>query len=193
LKARSAIELEPDKADARIRPLRPIKKAFPRQEAIREAKRTSETAVKKITRRYVLTSGQPRNKSITLRNARESPEIPPEKPSDSVNRKGGGAKPNAFKEKVITGLSWIQRKPLELILVRWEVLVQKARIMDGGFCGSTAGECRSGTGGGIGEPARFRDRGGSAAEFVSFHKQDDYLKVVRANPERSRFPVREEG
>ena len=29
--------------------------------------------------------------------------------------------------------------------------------------------------------------------LLLFIKQDDYLKVVRANPERSRFPVREEG
>ena len=41
----------------------------------------------------------------------------------------------ALKEQEITGL--IQRKRLIRIYMRWEFLVQNARIMDGSFCGVT--------------------------------------------------------
>ena len=54
--------------------------------------------------------------------------------------------------------------------------------MDGGFCGITAGECRSGTRRGVSGPPCLRDGCGFAAEFVNFHKTRSLPQVVRANP-----------
>ena len=94
------------------------------------------------------------------------------------------------KGQEITGL--IEAKRLEPIPVRWELLVQDARIMDGSFCGVTAGECRSGPSRGIGGPTCLRDGCGFEVGFVTFHKTRSLPQIVRANAVVRGFPVREE-
>jgi len=64
--------------------------------------------------------------------------------------------------------------------------------MNGGFCGVTAHECRSGPRHGVSDPACLRDGCGFEAGFVTFHKTRSLPQVVRANAVVRGFPVREE-
>ena len=94
----------------------------------------------------------------------------------------------ALKEQEITGL--IQRKRLVRIYVRWEFLVQNARIMNGSFCGVTSGQRGRSACGCVSKPTGMRHFRGLAAGLACFHIY--YLKLCE-RPCRSRISLRKEG